>query len=267
MSSKTYRVFSICFTLLFTALGAELGAGSKSLGETKGLGVTVTPPDPSPLSVLIPQIAAAGPPKWLCPGTRIVFYAASAQVRHASVGIALDENGKWVDLKTGKRYGQFDIPTASGHGYTVVDVGSVGSKITALSITTYLMDPTKANALSFGTISGAATHSAAGLHYWVNPKALAKLNERNDPTLKIVRMPYILTGKRYSALRIETRNAKGYSAYTYDLATGILLLAGSATQGKSILAPPLGVGGKARYVEGNTFLTTCLLYTSPSPRD
>ena len=63
----------------------------------------------------------------------------------------------------------------------------------------------------------------------------------------IMRMPYPLSGREYKAIVMETRTGSGFSRYTYDLDSGLLLCLQVANRGGAVLTPnPDGTAGRGR---------------------
>jgi hypothetical protein len=70
-----------------------------------------------------------------------------------------DDNGKWVDKTTGKRYDEEDVPGSGSAGFNVVWVGHVADGVAQLSNKIYTLD-TATKKCMFGTGSGLVGHAA-----------------------------------------------------------------------------------------------------------
>ncbi len=233
------------FVGLVVLLGLAVGFGAES----------VQVPDPSINLALVPKAASAGVPPIIRPGTRLTFYGMSASVPGEYSQLVQDENGQWVDKNTGRKYGEADIPSASGAGYNVVHVGYVGNGLVQLSTKLYTLD-SNTNRCMYSGGSGLVAHAGCASDYWIHPDALKQVQEVNSNGVRIIRMPYTVNGKTYKAIRFQREDAKSYTAQVYDLETGLLIYHGSRTQGAPVLTPPVGGMGQAGVGQGSTQLTS-----------
>lgn len=207
-------------------------------------------PDPSPALVLIPEAAKVGPPVWVHPGTRLVYFGASASIPGASKQLVLDEKGNWVNKDTGQRWGEQDVSSASGVGYSVFHVGYIDHDVAQLGCSVYLLDVTDGS-VQYTTSSGMVTNAGSAADLWVNPDVLKNVKEIPQGDVRIIRMPYTLNKKKYNAIRFQTTTANGYTAYVYDLETGIMIFHGSSAQGAGVLTAGGGLGvGSTQLVTG-----------------
>jgi hypothetical protein len=169
----------------------------------------------------IPELKNFPAPDWVREGTRMSYYSATADVPEAYEKFILDEEGDWVGQTTGKKYRREEIFGAAGHGVTQVDVLSVDQGISALKVNSWLYSsftgplvPIK-QAPSIGL--------AAGGDWYINPRALANLQDRLGERLTILRMPYTLNDVTYDAIRIQQQSDTSTFAHIYDLEDGKLL--------------------------------------------
>jgi hypothetical protein len=70
---------------------------------------------------------------------------------------------------------------------------------------------------------GAYIGLAAGGDWYINPVALANLQDRKGGGVAILRMPYTVNGITYNAIRIQQESDKSTFAHIYDLQDGKLL--------------------------------------------
>lgn len=215
-----------------------------------------TVPDSNPLIHMYPGAAEAGPPSIVKPGLRLVYYGGSASIAGSYQQLVQDDKGNWVNKQTGKKFKAEDMPNTAGEGYSVVRVGYVDSKVVALSTASYLLDRT-ANKVTPSGGSGMVTQAGCASDYWINPKVLAKIEPMNQDGVVIARMVYPLNGKNFNAIRFQTTNQSGYSMYTYDLDTGLMIAHGSRTVGNNVVTP--GVNGNAQSGAGYTNIVTGFL--------
>ncbi len=214
-----------------------------------------TVPDPGSMLPLVPQAAQAGPPACIKPGTRLVYFGASASVRGERSQLVLNANGQWENKATGERWEEQEVVGGSGAGYSTFQVGYVDRDVTLLTCRLYLLDTTTRKSM-LTSETGSATNSGCGLDLWIHPEALKKLQDMNANGVRIMRMPYAVNNHRYNAIRLQTESDKGYSAYVYDLETGLMVFHGSSTQGADVLTAPLNGGGLAGVGRGSTQLVT-----------
>ncbi|MBN2313770.1 MAG: hypothetical protein JXM79_07550 [Sedimentisphaerales bacterium] len=212
-------------------------------------------PDPSMMLTVVPAAAQAGAPPCIKPGTRLTYFGMAASIPGSYKQLVQDENGHWVDKNTGQRYGEQDIPSASGGGYNVIQVGYVGEGIVQLSTKLYTLD-TSTNRYMFSMSGGMVGHAGCAADYWIHPSVLGQMQEINAQGIRILRMPYTVAGKTYKAIRLQTEDATSYNARVYDLETGLLIYHGSRVQGAPVYTPPIGGSGTAGVGQGSTQLVT-----------
>ena len=220
-------------------------------GQVLSLGV----PDPSTSLALVPEAAQAGPPAWIKPGTRLTYFGASASVPGSRTQLVLDPEGKWINKATGQKMGEQEVPGGGGAGYSTYQVGYVDREVVALTCKLYLLDVTTRKVSLVGD-SGSVTNAGCGLDLWIHPEALKRVQEINVNGVRIMRMPYAVNNHRYNAIRFQTETDNGYTAYVYDLDTGVMVFHGSSAQGAGVLTAPLNGGGLAGVGAGSTQLVT-----------
>ncbi len=71
----------------------------------------------------------------------------------------------------------------------------------------------------------------AGGEYWASPRKLATMKDGTVSDVTTVHGPYTLNGKTYSAVRITTPTDGGFTQYTFDVDSGMLLIWGLETKG------------------------------------
>jgi len=210
-------------------------------------------PDACTLGAWVPGALAYGPPPIVRTGTRLVYFGMTASIPGERSELVLDENGRWVDPATGERWGEQEIPGASGAGFTVLRVGHVDAQVAQLTSRLYGWDPLTRQAL-YSMAWGLVSHAGCMADYWVHPAALASLAEVDLPGVRILRMPYRLGERVFDAVRIQTTTASGFDAYVFDLASGLLVFHGARATGAPVVTPP--VGGRAGVGAGSTQLVS-----------
>ena len=239
-------------TLTFTTGGAIYTLTRRG-PPPEPLGVAADVPNPCLLLPLVPAAAAAGPPPGIGPGTRLVYYAASASIPGERTQLVQDQHGVWVDRATGQRWSEQDVPGPAGAGYLVAQVAYLDAQRVALSQRHYLIDPTSGQAMLMPSgAAGTVSHAGCAGDAWVHPLALAALPDMEQSGTRVIRMPYQLGDRTFDAIRIQTATANGFTAYVYDLPSGLLLYFGSSTVGAGGLTPQ--AGGTSAPGRGSTLL-------------
>jgi hypothetical protein len=238
--SSTY----LCVLLAGVWAGIALGAQQ------------VQVPDPSIMLPLVPAAAESPAPPVIKPGTRLTYFGMTASIPGEYKRLVQDDNGKWIDEQTGKRYDEEDVPGSGAAAFTVLSVGHVGGGLVEVTTSMYTLN-TATKQCTFAGSGGMVGHAGCAADYWISPDVLRQVREVNTQGLRILRMPYTVAGKTYKAIRFQTDDASGYQARVYDLETGLVIFHGSRTQGKSIVTPPIGQnGGQTGLGQGNTQTVT-----------
>lgn len=203
--------------------------------------------------------ATAGPPSWVAAGIRISYYAAAASVAASTFAWVEDPSGPWVDPATGTHYRRTDetgegMATASGDGVSQFDIMAVEADGVVVTNTLYGIDHTTGNLAVGATVGGTVTGPVLD-GVWINPATLDALKASPPAGILVLIGPYPLGGKTYQAISFATTDPKAYQAYTYDTATGLLLVATTSTAGAT---SPLAAPGE-NPPQGNTQLTSTVL--------
>jgi len=212
-------------------------------------------PDPSIMLPLVPVAVGADAPPCIKSGTRLTYFGMTASIPGEYKKLVQDDNGKWVDKNTGKRYDEEDIPSSGSAAYNVVQVGYVGGGIAQLSTKLYTLD-TSTRKCTFAVGGGLVGHAGCAADYWIHPNVLKQVREVNEQGVRILRMPYSVGGKLYNAIRFQSEDAAGYQARVYDLETGLMIFHGSRVQGQPIYTPPSAGSNRAGVGQGSTQVVT-----------
>jgi len=172
-------------------------------------------------SGVIPGLKQLPAPDWVKEGTRMSYYSATAVIPGAYEKFILDEEGNWVGVQSGKHYRREEIPGAGGHGVTQVDVLSVEQGISALKVNSWLYSSFTGPLVPIN--QGAYISPAAGGDWYINPQALANLQDSRSGGVTILRMPYTVNGVTYNAIRIQQESETSTFAHIYDMTDGKLL--------------------------------------------
>ncbi len=243
---KTMRRFG--WNPIFQWGGGALAAGLFFLVSSSS---AVDVPDPSVMLPLAPAAALAGAPPVIHPGTRLTYFGMTASIPASRGKLVEDDEGGWIDKRTGKRYREEEIYGAAAAAFNVVQVGHIGGGVAELNSRIYLYDPvTKISAFASGT--GIVGHAGCAADYWIHPAVLAQVREVKTPDLRILRMPYTVGQKTYRVVRIQREDALGYDARMYDVETGLLVRHVSRVQGPQVITPPDGDAGRMGQGEGSS---------------
>jgi hypothetical protein len=232
MSDMTRR------SLLGTAL-----AGTACLMPRRGRAQGLTPPPlpgaggppPMPGAGAPPPLPGSGAPATvLQPGTRLVWYGSSASIPGERQQLEPNENGEWVNKATGQHYHEYETPGPAGAGYAVIDVLAAGEAGYLMGVSSFLIHTDAGNATTLIDANGMTAGPDNVADYWVSPTRLAALSDTNIGGTRVLHMPYTLAGRTYRAIRLQVESA-GWSQTTYDLDTGLMIVASSTAQGGPVL--------------------------------
>lgn len=190
-------------------------------------------------------------------GTRLTFYSSAASVTGSSKQAVWKPNCDptvedcWTDPATGRSIGQEDVPSASGQGYTQVDILYLGADACAMRITSYTLDPTTGAVLTAAP-GGAVTAGGACFDYWQDSAALAALQDQPAAGRRVLKGPYKIGDLSFQAVSVSSSAAGAAMSSTYDAVTGLLVVSSSRTQGAAV---PTITGNTLTAGAGNTQLT------------
>ena len=218
-------------------------------------GNRVEVPDPSIMLPVAPGAAEAPAPPCIKPGTRLTYFGMTASIPGEYGKLVQDDNGAWIDKRTGKRYRDEDVGASGSAAFNVVYVGHVGGGVAQLSTRLYGLD-TAIQKSTLGPTGGLVGHAGCAADYWIHPDVLRQVQEVNTQGVRILRMPYTVAGKTYKAIRFQSDDLSGYHAHVYDLETGLMIFYGSRIQGPSVITPPIGGAGMAGMGEGSSQVVT-----------
>lgn len=175
-------------------------------------------------------------PEWLRTGVRVTWFSGSASLAGVSSALVQDDNGDWVDDQ-GRRYRQDQVSSTGGAGFTQYDFVHVSPTAIAVANTTYVFADAQ-----LGTVQRVATNAFSGDQnglgdVWVPPAKLQALREQESPGYRVRRVRYPLDGRTYDAVTTQSKSQGGFQRYTYDLATGLLLVHSSSTVGQGVMTP------------------------------
>lgn len=211
------------------------------------------PPIAHSQDLVVPPSADAAAPWEPQPRMRLIWVGAAASIPGEREQIEPDPNGAWVNKRTGERYSQVETPGPAGAGFVVADVLAADRSGFLVWFTSLLIPLEGGGATRFIDANGLASGAQNIFDYWVAPARLAGFRDVNESRLRVLHMPYVLDGRTYRAIRIQTQSGNGWSQNTYDLDTGLCLFASATVQGGPVrvLDPDNRMGTGA----GNTLVT------------
>jgi membrane-associated protease RseP (regulator of RpoE activity) len=207
----------------------------------------------TPVLNLYPELKTAQAPTWVKPSLRLTWYSAAASIPGGRIGALVeDEHGQWQD-PGGKSFRTEDAASASGHGYSQLDVAALHDDVAAVEFKMLMIDGVQ-GPVRLATSNGALTTPGACGDWWVNPIVLNKQMEalgNGGPGVRVVRTPYQAGGRTYNAVWTNTKTDNGSISYVVDTDTGLVLHIGTAAYSAS---SPVSFNGVSQNVGGRTDL-------------
>ncbi len=144
-----------------------------------------------------------------------------------------DANG-WL-LRDGQWYRVESTGGSGGVGYEQLDIQSVTNDAIVADVRYFLTNDLERN-INVASTSGVVTGNGDALGaYWVAPARLAALQEGYDGVTRIFRGQRQFNGQSLEVVASATFSQGTYQGFTYDLATGLLLVSGSLIAGPGVL--------------------------------
>lgn len=197
-------------------------------------------------------------PSWLVPGARATWYQGSATIPTAGQLLVLDPSGKHWHDKQGRAYKVVDNPGTGGAGLQQQTVVAAGPEGVAVEVRSFVFADASLQRVTSTTYGGLVGTTKALVDYWVHPAELAARPEVREPNLFVGRTKYPLLGKVFDALVVQTQSEKSFQRWTYDLETGLLLVASASAVGKAGFTPNPD-GRTSSVAEGSTTITSTVL--------
>jgi hypothetical protein len=174
-----------------------------------------------PFAPLMPSLDSVGAPYWLKEGVRLTFYQAAAFMPLTDHYYYKDEEGGWVD-KNGNRYRREENIGGGGDGISQVNIACVDGQRVVAHVRTYHYLNHPGPLLPLMT-QGWLVSPGVAEEWWVNPKSLREAVVGMHGGVRVLRGPYNLNGKTWSAVRFEIKSDQSQAVYTYDEVTGLML--------------------------------------------
>jgi hypothetical protein len=186
------------------------------------------------ISDILPELKTLPAPASITEGLRLSYYSSVASVPPSFLTIWPDENG----LVT---------PSASGHGFTQVDVVGLTPQLAGLSVSAWQFHLYTGPLVPIAGGTAALVCHAGGGDWWIHPQVLANVQDASEPGLTILRMPQRVGTHTYNVLRIQRETENARHALSYDLQTGYLIYkSGTVRDGDNTLATQAYFSGTRR---------------------
>lgn len=173
-------------------------------------------------------------------GMRVTYYSSSASVRGTSrqavikPGCDPSKEDCWIDPTTGRQIGLDDVPTASGQGFTVLDILYLDAQACVMRITSYLLEPSTQKVTTAAMGGEVSTTGGTCFDFWTDPARLRQMQPQATDTYRVFRGPYTVGSVTFEAVAVASSGAGGTSNTAYDSVSGLLVVASSRAQGASV---------------------------------
>ncbi len=166
-----------------------------------------------------PIVPAGGP---LPVGLRLSWYAGDATLQGTK--LVPDANG-WL-WKDDQWWSVQSSGGSGGIGLTQITVQSASPDGVVADVR-YLLRPDPELDVHVPSAADLLLGDSQALgDYWISPAVLATMQPGYDGTTRIWRGPRLVNGQTYDAVSSATMSGGTYTSYTYDAATGVLLIGG-----------------------------------------
>ncbi len=232
------------------ALGVLLG----TLGAVSPVAVGPVAAQESILAQVFPETATLGVPPQIGVGSQLTWYVAAATVAQSRHQWVEDPNGTWEDPKTGKKYRRTDesgegTGSGAGDGYAVVDVVALEGADVVTSVTLLSIDRL-GGTFTIAPLGGSKVPGSVVDGVWMHPALLERIAAEGYGSLQVLTGPYTLDGRTFEAVSLVSDGAGGYQSWTWDRASGLLMVSSSRQDGAF---SPFAAPGEAP-PQANSFL-------------
>lgn len=171
-------------------------------------------------------------PDFLRVGSRLTWSAGDSSLMGTK--LVPDPNG-WL-WRDGQWYRVESSGGSGGIGYEQLDILSTTEGAVVADVSYFLTADPQLN-INVASGSAVVVGDAGALgEFWVSPARLATLQEGFDGVTKIYRGPRQFNGQTVEVVASATFSGGNYIGYTYDLATGLLLVSGTMFASPGVLA-------------------------------
>jgi len=179
-----------------------------------------------------PASAAVAPsPDFLQVGSRLTWSAGDSSL--SGTKLVPDPNG-WL-WRDNQWYRVESSGGSGGVGYEQLDILSTSDGAVVADVSHFLLTDPQLNVnVASGSAVVVGDTNALG-EYWISPARLATLQEGFDGVTRIYRGPRQFDGQSVEVVASATFSGGNYIGYTYDLATGLLLVSGTMFASPGVL--------------------------------
>jgi len=174
---------------------------------------------------MFPELKTAPAPAWVRPGLRITMYNASASVPGSYNSMPfLDPDGE-LKGKDGQRYTLGRAASASGHGFTQLDILHVHRDAIAIDYKSFLIFG-EAGPVILTSGSGGLTPPGCCADWWVNPDVVRKNIDalaQGGNGIRVSRLKYRAAGVDFNAAWTAYMRDNASSTTVVDLQGGLTL--------------------------------------------
>ncbi|MBL8752043.1 MAG: PDZ domain-containing protein [Planctomycetes bacterium] len=200
--------------------------------------------------------AFAGCPDWLRSGARVTYYSGQATLPGVSTQLIPDDSGYgWKD-QNGRTYREEQVQGSGGGGYTQYDFVQVAPDCIAAMQSTHVFADANLQTTTLASAQAVVGDQNGLTDLWVPPARLRTLAEQDQGGLRVRRLKYALEGRTYDAVVQQVKGDSGWTRYTYDAATGLLLVYSASSTGGAVLTRD---GSTLRQGAGGTTITSVVL--------
>lgn len=181
-----------------------------------------------------PDQQAAALPAFLQPGARITFHVGDSVIPGVRSKLVQDENGRWVDPATGKRYSDNETRGSGGVAFYQVDILHASPNFIAADGRSYLISDQQNNISSPSGAQAVMGDGGTLADIWIHPARLAQIPNNNDPSNRVSRIQYTTGNQTFDAISLASTGADHFSVEIYDLESGLLLSRGTSNTGAGV---------------------------------
>jgi len=170
---------------------------------------------------------------WIVPGTQLTYYCLTGNLSDGNSIVPNDDitamnNGSslWKD----NTCSDYTLDNNKGaECFLDATVSHIDNFKACISVKNYGVNSAN-NQIMAPQSMGIQTQRVKAENYWISPRVLEKMTNKNSKDLFVQRLNYNLSGHVYHAVLVRSYNDTGYTNYIYDLASGVVLHMSQLTQ-------------------------------------
>lgn len=190
------------------------------------------------------QAAAFPAPDIVKPGLRLTYYLMTGSLSGSVNGFVLDEEGDWVDRRTGRHYSQ-ERKGGGSHGLIQPTVVGLTGGMAALSQPFYLWNGDDTTSVYRTNLDDLVTADSGG-DLWMHPRKQAQMMQtypwgaQNAPGGTMARSVAWRDdgGQAYQATQVVILGEASKTSYVFDQASGLLLYLSRLTRNPPDIRDP-----------------------------